>query len=94
MVVLLYVSLMMDSVEQLSCTCWHLHVAFGKMSVQIFCPFLIRLLLCLMFSCMRCLYTLNMNPVLVISFASIFSHSVGCHFLLSMASFDVQKVLI
>ena len=33
------------------------------------------------------------NPLSVISFANIFSHSVGCLFILSMVSFAVQKLL-
>ena len=42
---------------------------------------------------MSCLYILDINPLLVISFANIFSHSVGCLFVLSMVSFAVQKPL-
>ena len=36
---------------------------------------------------------LDINPVLIISFSHIFSHSVGCLFILSMVSFAVQKLL-
>ena len=36
---------------------------------------------------------LDINPLLVISFANIFSHSEGCLFILSMVSFAVQKLL-
>ena len=36
---------------------------------------------------------LNINPSLVISFANIFFHSVGCLLILSMVSFAVQKLL-
>ena len=32
----------------------------------------------------------NINPIL---FINIFSHSVGCFFILSMVSFAVQKIL-
>ena len=42
---------------------------------------------------MSCLYILDINPLLVISFANIFSHSVGCFFILLMVSFAVQKLL-
>ena len=38
-------------------------------------------------------YILDINLLLVISFANIFSHSVGCLFVLLMACFAVQKVL-
>ena len=36
---------------------------------------------------------LNINPLLVISFANIFSHSVGCLLVLSVVSFAVRKLL-
>ena len=42
---------------------------------------------------MSCLYILVINPLLDISFVNIFSHSMGCFFILFMASFAVQKVL-
>ena len=41
---------------------------------------LIGLFVFLMLSCMSCLYMLDINLLLVISFANIFSHSVGCLF--------------
>ena len=42
---------------------------------------------------MSCLYNLEINPLSVISFANIFSHSEGCLFVLFMVSFAVQKLL-
>ena len=42
---------------------------------------------------MSCLYTLETNPLLVASFTNIFSHSMGCLFILFMVSFTVQKFL-
>ena len=42
---------------------------------------------------MSCLCILEINPLLVSSFANIFSHSVGCLFILFMVSFAVQKPL-
>ena len=36
---------------------------------------------------------LDINPLSVISFANLFSHSVGCLFILSMVSFAVRKLL-
>ena len=42
---------------------------------------------------MSCLYILDINPLSVASFVNIFSHSVGCLFILSMVSFAVQKLL-
>jgi len=48
----------------------------------------------LVLSYMSCLYILDINPLLVRSSANIFSHSIGCLFILLMASFAVQKLLI
>ena len=55
--------------------------------------FKIGLFLFLMFSCMSCLYMWDINPFSVISFPNIFSHSVGCLFVLLMVFFAVQKLL-
>ena len=42
---------------------------------------------------MSCLYILEINPLLVVSFANIFSHSEGCLLVLFMVSFAVKKLL-
>ena len=42
---------------------------------------------------MSCLYILEVNPLSVVSFAIIFSHSEGCLFTLLIVSFPVQKLL-
>ena len=55
--------------------------------------FLTGLFAVLMLSCMNCLYILEINPLSVASFASIFSHSEGCLFVFFMVSFAVQKLL-
>ena len=55
--------------------------------------FLIGLFVFLIWSCMSCLYILEINPLSVASFANIFSHSEGCLFILFMVSFAVQKLL-
>ena len=55
--------------------------------------FLIGLFVFLVLSCMSCLYILEINPLSVVSFAIIFSHSEGCLFTLLIASFAVQKLL-
>ena len=52
--------------------------------------FSVKLLIFLVLNYMSCLYILDINSVSVISFANIFSHSVGCLFILSMISFAVQ----
>ena len=45
----------------------------------------------LVLSCMICLYILEINPLSVVSFAIIFSHSEGCLFTLFIVSSAVQK---
>ena len=57
-----------------------------------FSHFLIGLFVFLALSCMRCLYILEINPLSVISFPIIFSHSEGCLLTLLIVSFDVQKL--
>ena len=55
--------------------------------------FLIGLFVFLLVSCMSCFYILEIKPLSVTSFANIFSHSVGCLFILFMVSFAVQKLV-
>ena len=55
--------------------------------------FLIGLLVFLVLSCMSCLYILEINPLSVVLFAIIFSHSEGCLFTLLTVSFAVQNLL-
>ena len=55
--------------------------------------FWIGLFVFLILSCMSCLYILEINPLSVVSFANIFSHSEGYLFILFMVSFAVQKIL-
>ena len=42
---------------------------------------------------MSCLYILDINPLSVVSFTIIFSHSEGCLFTLLILSLDMQKLL-
>ena len=52
--------------------------------------FEIELFIVLMWSCMSCLYILDINPLLVISFANISPHLVGCLFVLLMVACGVM----
>ena len=45
------------------------------------------------FSFTSCLHILEINPFLVALFASIFSQSISCHFILFMVSFTMQQLL-
>ena len=58
-----------------------------------FSHFLIGLFVSLALSCMSCLYILKINPLSVVSFAIIFSHSEDCLYPLLIVSFAVQKLL-
>ena len=57
-----------------------------------FSHFLIELFAFLVLSCMSCLYILEINPLSVVSFAIIFSHSEDCLFNLFIVSIAVQKL--
>ena len=46
-----------------------------------------------MLSCISYFYMMNISPLLAKPFANIFSHSLGCLFILSVVSFAVQKRL-
>ena len=71
----------------------HLYVSLEKCLFRSFSCFLIGLFVFLVLSCMSCLYIFEINPLSVVSFAIIFSHSVGCLFTLLIVSFAVQKLL-
>ena len=58
-----------------------------------FSHFLIGVFVFLVFSCMNCLCILKINPLSVVLFAIIFSHSEGCLFTLFVVSFAIQKLL-
>ena len=75
-----------------SCTCWR-SVFFGKMSIQVFCPFFNSVFCFLIFSCMSSLYILDINHLSDTMFANLFSDSVGGLFVLLMVFFAVQKLL-
>ena len=53
---------------------------------------LIGLLLFFNIELYYCLYILEINALSISLFANIFSHSVGCLFILFMVSFAVQKL--
>ena len=59
--------------------------------VYVFDPFFNWVVCFSLFSCMSYVYILEINPSLVTSFAIIFSHSVGCLFILALVSLAVQK---
>ena len=64
-----------------------------KCLFRFFSHSLIGLFVFLVLSCMSCLHILEINPLSVVSFAIIFSHSEGFVFTLLIACFVVQKLL-
>ena len=54
--------------------------------------FLPVLFLFMLLSYMNCLYVLDISLVFMTLFANVFSHSVGCLFILLMVSFTMQKL--
>ena len=66
-------------------------ITFGEMSTHVLCPFLIGLLVFLLFSFKCSLYTLDTSHSSHIWFGNIFSRFVGCLFTYLILAFESQK---
>jgi len=70
----------------------HLYIFLGEQSIQVFCPFFHWLIAFLLLSCISRLYILEIKPLSIASFETIFSHSASCLLVFFLVSFAVQKL--
>ena len=93
MVVLVWFSLIIRGVEYFFMCLLAIYISFlEKCLFRSFAHFSTGLLAFLLLSSISCLYILEIKPLSVASFESIFSHSVSCLFVFFLDSFAVQKL--